>query len=66
MTAVGLLDGLDAAINIVRRILQGMGAKVIHLGHKRTVDELTDSRFNRTVWCRAQSGTRRVRVLTAR
>ena len=35
-----LFDGHDAAINIMRRILQGMGAEVIHLGHNRSVDEV--------------------------
>src|SRR4249920_3782989 len=40
VTAASLLDGHDAAINIMRRILQGMGAEVIHLGHNRSVDEV--------------------------
>ncbi len=39
VTAASLFDGHDAAINIMRRILQGMGAEVIHLGHNRSVDE---------------------------
>ena len=34
VTAASLFDGHDAAINIMRRILMGMGAEVIHLGHK--------------------------------
>src|SRR5437870_10839991 len=40
VTAAALFDGHDAAINIMRRILQGMGAEVIHLGHNRSVDEV--------------------------
>src|SRR2546428_11581989 len=40
VTAASLFDGHDAAINIMRRILQGMGAEVIHLGHNRSVDEV--------------------------
>ena len=40
VTAASLFDGHDAAINIMRRILQGMGAEVIHLGHNRSVEEI--------------------------
>ncbi len=40
VTAASLFDGHDAAINIMRRILQGMGVEVIHLGHNRSVDEV--------------------------
>ena len=40
VTATSLFDGHDAAINIMRRILQGAGAEVIHLGHNRSVDEI--------------------------
>ena len=40
ITAASLFDGHDAAINIMRRILQGMGAEVVHLGHNRSVDEV--------------------------
>jgi methylmalonyl-CoA mutase len=40
ITAASLFDGHDAAINIMRRILQGMGAEVIHLGHNRSVEEV--------------------------
>ncbi|WP_157271224.1 fused isobutyryl-CoA mutase/GTPase IcmF [Azohydromonas aeria] len=40
VTAAALFDGHDAAINIMRRILMGMGAEVIHLGHNRSVDEI--------------------------
>mgnify|MGYP003945903935 FL=1 len=40
VTAAALFDGHDAAINIVRRVLQASGAEVIHLGHNRCVDEV--------------------------
>src|SRR6478609_10459972 len=40
VTAAALFDGHDAAINIMRRILQSQGAEVIHLGHNRSVDEV--------------------------
>ena len=40
VTAASLFDGHDAAINIMRRILQSLGAEVIHLGHNRSVEEV--------------------------
>src|SRR6186713_2986301 len=40
VTATALFDGHDASINIMRRILQGQGAEVIHLGHNRSVDDV--------------------------
>src|SRR5438132_14205456 len=40
VTAASLFDGHDASINIMRRILQGSGAEVIHLGHNRSVEEI--------------------------
>ncbi|MFI7673914.1 fused isobutyryl-CoA mutase/GTPase IcmF [Actinophytocola sp. NPDC049390] len=40
VTAASLFDGHDAAINIMRRILQSQGAEVIHLGHNRSVNEV--------------------------
>ncbi len=40
VTAASLFDGHDAAINIMRRILQSSGAEVIHLGHNRSVDDV--------------------------
>jgi len=40
ITAASLFDGHDAAINIMRRLLQAQGAEVIHLGHNRSVDEV--------------------------
>ena len=43
VTATSLFDGHDAAINIMRRILQQTGAEVIHLGHNRSVQEIVDT-----------------------
>jgi len=40
VTAASLFDGHDAAINIMRRIMQRTGCEVIHLGHDRSVDEV--------------------------
>ncbi len=40
VTAASLFDGHDAAINIMRRIMQSTGAEVIHLGHNRSVKEI--------------------------
>jgi methylmalonyl-CoA mutase len=42
VTAASLFDGHDAAINIMRRILQSTGVEVIHLGHDRQVQEIVD------------------------
>lgn len=42
VTAASLFDGHDAAINIMRRIMQSGGAEVIHLGHNRSVKEIVD------------------------
>ena len=42
VTAASLFDGHDAAINVMRRILQSSGAEVIHLGHNRSVAEIVD------------------------
>ncbi|HQV00565.1 MAG TPA: cobalamin-dependent protein, partial [Bacteroidia bacterium] len=42
VTAASLFDGHDAAINIMRRIIQTSGAEVIHLGHDRSAQELVD------------------------
>lgn len=42
VTTASLFDGHDAAINIMRRILQSTGAEVIHLGHNRSVDEVVN------------------------
>jgi methylmalonyl-CoA mutase len=43
VTAASLFDGHDAAINIIRRILQGTGVEVIHLGHNRAVHEVVEA-----------------------
>jgi len=42
VTAAALFDGHDAAINIMRRILQAKGAEIIHLGHNRSVHEIVE------------------------
>lgn len=42
VTAASLFDGHDAAINIMRRIIQSSGAEVIHLGHDRSVAEIVN------------------------
>ncbi|MDE2502658.1 MAG: methylmalonyl-CoA mutase family protein, partial [Burkholderiales bacterium] len=49
VSAASLFDGHDAAINIMRRILQGMGAEVIHLGHNRSVDEVVTAALQEDV-----------------
>ena len=43
VTAASLFDGHDAAITIMRRILTGQGAEVVHLGHDRSVEEIVDA-----------------------
>ena len=42
VTAASLFDGHDAAINIMRRIIQSTGCEVIHLGHDRSGEEVVD------------------------
>ena len=42
VTAASLFDGHDAAINVMRRIIQSSGAEVIHLGHDRSVEEVVN------------------------
>ena len=49
VTAASLFDGHDAAIGIMRRILQSMGAEVIHLGHNRSVDEVVTAALQEDV-----------------
>ena len=49
ITAASLFDGHDASINIMRRILQGMGAEVIHLGHNRSVDDVVTAALQEDV-----------------
>jgi isobutyryl-CoA mutase len=43
VTAASLFDGHDAAINIMRRIMQQKGAEIIHLGHNRSVHEIVET-----------------------
>jgi len=43
VTAASLFDGHDAAINVMRRIMQSSGAEIIHLGHNRSVREIVNT-----------------------
>jgi methylmalonyl-CoA mutase len=49
VTAASLFDGHDAAINIMRRILQSSGAEIIHLGHNRAVHEIVEAAIQEDV-----------------
>lgn len=49
VTAASLFDGHDAAINIMRRILQSSGAEVIHLAHNRSVQEIVEAAIQEDV-----------------
>jgi methylmalonyl-CoA mutase len=49
VTATALFDGHDASIQIMRRILQSMGAEVIHLGHDRSVEEVVTAALQEDV-----------------
>lgn len=49
VTAASLFDGHDAAINIMRRILQKSGAEIIHLGHNRSAKEIVDAAIQEDV-----------------
>lgn len=49
VTAASLFDGHDAAINIMRRILQASGAEIIHLGHNRSVHEIVNTAIQEDV-----------------
>ena len=49
VTAASLFDGHDASINIMRRILMGMGVEVVHLGHNRSVDDVVTAALNEDV-----------------
>ena len=49
ITAASLFDGHDAAINIMRRILQSSGAEIIHLGHNRSVQEIVSAAIEEDV-----------------
>ena len=51
VTAASLFDGHDAAINIMRRIMQSTGAEVIHLGHNRSVQEIVDAAIEEDAQC---------------
>lgn len=54
VTATSLFDGHDAAINIIRRMLQTSGAEVIHMGHNRSVEEIAQ--------CAMQEGVQGVAI----
>ena len=49
VTAASLFDGHDAAINVMRRIIQATGVEVIHLGHDRSVEEVVNSAIQEDV-----------------
>ena len=49
VTAASLFDGHDAAINIMRRIIQSTGCEVIHLGHDRSVEEVVNCAIDEDV-----------------
>jgi methylmalonyl-CoA mutase len=49
VTAASLFDGHDAAINIMRRIMQRSGAEIIHLGHNRSVEEIVNTAIQEDV-----------------
>ncbi|HBN16332.1 MAG TPA: methylmalonyl-CoA mutase, partial [Pseudohongiella sp.] len=49
VTAASLFDGHDAAINIMRRMLQAAGAEVIHLAHNRSVQEVVEAALQEDV-----------------
>jgi isobutyryl-CoA mutase len=49
LTAASLFDGHDAAINIMRRIMQSSGAEIIHLGHNRSALEIVDAAIQEDV-----------------
>ena len=49
VTAASLFDGHDAAINIMRRLLQSQGAEVVHLGHDRSVEEVVTAALQEDV-----------------
>ncbi|MCK4719449.1 cobalamin-dependent protein, partial [bacterium] len=49
VTAASLFDGHDAAINVMRRIIQATGCEVIHLGHNRSVVEIVEAAIDEDV-----------------
>jgi methylmalonyl-CoA mutase len=55
VTAASLFDGHDAAINLMRRILQASGAEVIHLGHNRSAEDVVTAAIQEDAQCVAIS-----------
>lgn len=49
VTATAIFDGHDAAINLIRRLLQERGAEIIHLGHNRSVEEIVQAAIQEDV-----------------
>lgn len=49
VTAGSLFDGHDAAINIMRRVMQRSGAEIIHLGHNRSAQEIVETAIQEDV-----------------
>ncbi|MDP6815978.1 MAG: methylmalonyl-CoA mutase family protein [Alphaproteobacteria bacterium] len=49
VTATSLFDGHDAAINVMRRMIQATGAEVVHLGHDRSVEEIVTAAIDEDV-----------------
>ena len=47
VTAASLFDGHDAAINVMRRLIQDSGAEVVHLGHNRSVRDVVRAAIGR-------------------
>ncbi len=52
VSAASLFDGHDAAINMIRRLLQSHGAEVVHLGHNRSVSDIVRAAIqeHRQIW----------------
>ena len=48
VSAASLFDGHDAAINMIRRLLQANGAEVVHLGHNRSVADIVRAAIQET------------------
>ena len=58
VTAASLFDGHDAAINIMRRIIQFTGCEVIHLGHDKSVEEVVNCAIQEDVQAIAMTSTK--------
>ena len=59
VNAAALFDGYDTAINIMRRIVQSMGAELTHLGRSRSVDEVvTTARCKKTLRASPSAATK--------